>query len=111
MTSNYQYNFTKKVETDLDEILSYISIELSNPDAAASFLKDLQAVLASICSVPKIGRIVDNEFLPNREIRKSLVGNYVLYYLPDIKEKRIYVLRLLYGRRNLDELVREINNF
>ena len=111
MTSNYQYNFTKKAETDLDEILSYISIELSNPDAAASFLKDLQAVLASICSVPKIGRIVDNEFLPNREIRKSLVGNYVLYYLPDIKEKRIYVLRLLYGRRNLDELVREINHF
>lgn len=111
MTSNYQYNFTKKAETDLDEILSYISIELSNPDAAASFLKDLQAVLASICSVPKIGRIVDNEFLPNREIRKSLVGNYVLYYLPDIKEKRIYVLRILYGRRNLDELVRDINNF
>mgnify|MGYP000875566104 FL=1 len=111
MTSNYQYNFTKKAETDLDEILSYISIELSNPEAAASFLKDLQAVLASICSVPKIGRIVDNEFLPNREIRKSLVGNYVLYYLPDIKEKRIYVLRILYGRRNLDELVREINNF
>ena len=111
MTSNYQYHFTKKAETDLDEILSYISIELSNPDAAASFLKDLQAVLASICSVPKIGRIVDNEFLPNREIRKSLVGNYVLYYLPDIKEKRIYVLRILYGRRNLAELVREINNF
>ena len=111
MTSNYQYHFTKKAEADLDEILSYISIELSNPEAAASFLKDLQAVLASICSVPKIGRIVDNEFLPNREIRKSLVGNYVLYYLPDIKEKRIYVLRLLYGRRNLDELVREINNF
>ena len=48
MTSNYQYNFTKKVETDLDEILSYISIELSNPDAAASFLKDLEAVIASI---------------------------------------------------------------
>ena len=111
MISNDQYRFTKNAKSDLDEILSYISIELSNPDAAASFLKDLQAVLASICSVPKIGRIVDNEFLPNREIRKSLVGNYVLYYLPDIKEKRIYVLRILYGRRNLDELVREINNF
>ena len=111
MTSNYQYHFTKKAETDLDEILSYISIELSNPDAAASFLKDLQAVLASICSVPKIGRIVDNEFLPNREIRKSLVGNYVLYYLPDKKEMIIYILRILYGRRSLDELVREINNF
>ena len=111
MTSNYQYHFTKKAEADLDEILSYISIELSNPEAASNFLKDVQTVIASICSLPKIGRIVDNEFLPNREIRKSLVGNYVLYYLPDIKEKRIYVLRILYGRRNLDELVREINHF
>ena len=111
MSSKYQYHFTKKAETDLDEILSYISIELSNPDAAASFLKDLQTVLTSICSVPKIGRIVKNEFLPDKEIRKSLVGNYVLYYLPDTEEKSIYVLRILYSRRNLDELVREINNF
>ena len=111
MTSNYQYHFTKKAEADLDEILSYISVELSNPDAASSFLKDLQAVLASICSVPKIGRMVENEFLPDKEIRKSLVGNYVLYYLPDAAEMTIYILRILYGRRNLDELVREINNF
>ena len=111
MTSNYQYHFTKKAEADLDEILSYISIELSNPEAAASFLKDLLAVLASICSVPKIGSIVENEFLPDKEIRKSLVGNYVLYYLPDAVEMTIYILRILYGRRNLDELVREINHF
>ena len=111
MTSNYQYHFTKKAEADLDEILSYISIELSNPEAAASFLKDLLAVIASICSVPKIGSIVENEFLPNREIRKSRVGNYVLYYLPDAVEMTIYILRILYGRRNLDELVREINHF
>ena len=95
----------------MDEILSYISIELSNPEAAASFLKDLLAVIASICSVPKIGRIVENEFLPDKEIRKSLVGNYVLYYLPDAVEMTIYILRILYGRRNLDELVREINHF
>ena len=111
MTSNYQYHFTKKAISDLDEILSYISVKLSNPDAASSFLKDVQTVIASICSVPKIGRMVENEFLPDKEIRKSLVGNYVLYYLPDTEEKSIYVLRLLYGRRNLDELVREINNF
>jgi len=111
MSFNYRYHFTKKAKSDLEEILSYISIELSNPEAAASFLKDLLAVIASICSVPKIGSIVENEFLPDREIRKSLVGNYVLYYLPDAAEMTIYILRILYGRRNLDELVREINNF
>ena len=61
--------------------------------------------------MPKIGSIVENEFLPDKEIRKSLVGNYVLYYLPDAAEMTIYILRILYGRRNLDELVREINHF
>ena len=111
MSSNYRYHFTKKAEADLGEILSYISVELSNPEAAASFLKDLQTVLTSICSVPTIGSIVENEFLPDKEIRKSLVGNYVLYYLPDAVEMTIYILRILYGRRNLDELVREINHF
>ena len=111
MSSNYRYHFTKKAEADPGEILSYISVELSNPEAAASFLKDLLAVIASICSVPKIGSIVENEFLPDKEIRKSLVGNYVLYYLPDAVEMTIYILRILYGRRNLDELVREINHF
>ena len=79
MTSKYQYHFTKKEEADLDEILSYISIELSNPDAASSFLKDLQTVIDSICAIPKMGRIVENEFLPDREVRKSLVGNYILF--------------------------------
>ena len=111
MNSRFQYRLSKKAEADLDEILSYLSIELSNSDAASGFLKDLQTVIDSICAIPKMGRIVENEFLPDRDVRKSLVGNYILYYLPDTKEKIIYILRILYGRRSLDELVREINNY
>ena len=111
MNSRFPYRFSKKAEADLDEILSYISIELSNPQAASSFLKDLQTVIDSICAIPNMGRIVENEFLPDREVRKSLVGNYILCYLPDTNEKIIYILRILYGRRSLDELVREINNY
>jgi len=111
MNSRFPYRFSKKAEADLDEILSYISIELSNPQAASSFLTDLQTVIDSICAIPKMIRIVENEFLPDREVRKSLVGNYILCYLPDTNEKIIYILRILYGRRSLDELVREINNY
>ena len=78
MNSRFQYRFSKKAEADLDEILSYLSIELSNSDAASGFLKDLQTVIDSICAIPKMGRIVENEFLPDRDVRKSLVGNYIL---------------------------------
>ena len=37
MTSNYQYNFTKKAETDLDEILSYIPLNFLTPMRQQAF--------------------------------------------------------------------------
>ena len=52
---------------------------------------------------------MDNAFLPNRTVRKKLVGSYMLYYFPDREDERIYILRVLYGRRNLDELRREMD--
>ena len=52
---------------------------------------------------------MDNAFLPNGTVRKKLVGSYMLYYFPDREDERIYILRVLYGRRNLDELLREMD--
>ena len=39
MSSNYQYHFTKKAKSDLDEILSYISVKLSNPECGFKLFK------------------------------------------------------------------------
>ena len=47
--------------------------------------------------------------IPNTEIRKKLVGSYIMYYLPDFDEKMIFVLRIIYGRRNMDEILRKLN--
>ena len=41
--------------------------------------------------------------------RILLVGSDMLYYFPDREDERIYILRVLYGRRNLDELLREMD--
>lgn len=52
---------------------------------------------------------MDNAFLPNGTVRKKLVGSDMLYYFPDREDERIYILRVLYGRRNLDELLWEMD--
>ena len=52
---------------------------------------------------------MDNAFLPNGTVRKKPVGSYLLYYVPDREDERIYILRVLYGRRNLDELLRKMD--
>ena len=32
-----------------------------------------------------------------------------MYYLPDSNEKMIFILRIVYGRRNIDEVLRQLN--
>lgn len=109
MASEFRYKLTAKAEADLDEIVSYLTLQLENPQAAAGFLNTLLDAIQEACSFPESGSPVANEFLPYKGIRKKLVGNYVLYYSPNRDTETIYVLRVLFGRRNLDEILREMN--
>ena len=109
MVSEFGYQLTTKAEADLDGIVSYIAVQLENPQAATGFLNKLQDAIHEACSFPESGSPVVNEFLPYKDIRKKLVGNYIMYYFPDMNTKTIYVLRVVYGRRNLDEILREMN--
>ena len=90
MESKYKYQFTKKAKVDLDDIINYIAIELSNSKAASDFLDKLQRILEETVSFPESGSLVHNEFLPN------------------FTEKSILVLRIIYGRRNIEEMVRKL---
>lgn len=69
----------------------------------------LQEVIEEAWSFPESGSPVVNEFVPTTEVRKKLVANYIMYYLPDSSEKMIFVLRIVYGRRNVDEILRQLN--
>lgn len=104
----YDFMLVRKAEEDLEEIVSHLAQQLCNPQAAASFLAQLRTSIEEACAFPESGSPVDNEFLPVQTIRKKLVRSYVLYYLPDPDANKIYVLRIVYGRRNLEEVLREI---
>lgn len=108
MESKWGYRLTEKADADLDNIVQYIAVELANPQAASEFLDKLQAAIEETRSFPESGAPVVNEYLPDTAVRKKLVGNYILYYLPDSAKRTIYVLRIVYGRRNMDEILRQI---
>lgn len=109
MESKGGYQLTQKADADLDDIVGYIAVELANRQAASDFVDKLQGVIEEIRSFPESGSLVINEFLPNTEVRKKLIGNYIMYYLPDFDKKMIFVLRIIYGRRNMDEILRQLN--
>lgn len=109
MESKFKYQLTQKSEADLDGIVSYIALELSNPQAATDFVNHLQESIEEARSFPESGSPVVNEYLPSTEVRKKLVDNYIMYYLSDFTEKIIYIVRIVYGKRNMDEIFRKMN--
>ena len=109
MASKFGYRLTKRAESDLDGIVSYITVDLANPQAASDFVDKLQDTIEEARAFPESGSLVHNEFLQIENVRKKLVGNYIMYYLPDIGENIIYILRIVYGTRNLDEILKKLD--
>lgn len=109
MASKYQYRLTQKAIDDLDGIVSYIAVELANPAAATGFVDKLQSYIEETCLFPESGSIVINEFLPDLIVRKKIVNNYIMYYLLNSEEKLLIVLRIVYGRRSMDEILSQLD--
>ena len=47
MASKFGYRLTKRAESDLDGIVSYIAVELSTPQAASDFVDKLKDNITS----------------------------------------------------------------
>lgn len=108
MAFEYSYSFTEKAMRDFDEILHYISVELANPTSAKILGKKIFEKIDNVRSFPESGALVDNEFLTDKTVRKLLVENFIVYYKANHDEKNITVIRIIYAKRNLDEILRNI---
>ena len=106
MASDFTYQFTHKAEEDLRAILTYLSDNLSNKIAASNFMEKVLKAIDSIRKFPESGAPALQEYLPDSGIRKRLIGNYLLFYRPQQKLRSILVLRILYGKRDPNEILR-----
>ena len=98
---DYNYRFTDSAEEDLDDILSYISVQLQNGKAAAAFYANLESAVKDVCHFPESGSLADNEFIMCENVRRKYIGNYIMYYLPDDEKSMISILRIIYKHRDM----------
>ena len=110
MDFEYSYKFTENAENDLDEIIRYIREKLFNPSAAVSFFKRVFESIDNLRKFPLSGMLVENEFLPNKDIRKVVIDNYIMYYLAGEAKREIIIVRIIYGKRNLEKIRLEITD-
>ena len=89
-----ELEWTGKALSDLARLYDFSAPD--NRQAAARVVQSLVAAPVRIREHPRIGEKLEG-FEP-REIRRILVGHYEMRY--EIKESRIYVLRIWHTREN-----------
>jgi len=100
---------TAKAEKDLAEIIEYITVELYSPVAATRLVDEVGNAILRIAEFPESCGRVYPEFFQKTEVRRCVIGNYLLFYTVNYDEKQIYVLRIIYGKRDMNEIVKKIS--
>ena len=93
MASKFGYRLTKRAESDLDGIVSYIAIDLANLQAASDFVDKLLYNIEEARVFPENGSLVDNEFLV-RKCEKEI--DWKLYHVLSSEYCREYNLNPTY---------------
>ena len=101
MQNKYSFSFTPFALQDLDDALSYISEQLSNPQAATELLDELEHTLASVCEFPYAFSDCSVYLISDQNIRHAMVKNYVLVFEINESEGSIIVLRFRYARTDM----------
>ena len=89
---------------DIENIYNYISLDLANPIAANGFIDDLSDTFEKNLMFPKMYPIIDNPFVKDKLVRKTLVKSYIVFYKVAVNE--IQVLRVLHSRSNYQTLLK-----
>jgi toxin ParE1/3/4 len=89
--------YTSAAQQDLADILGYIAHD--KPDAAMAWVEKIEAKCLLIATSPHIGEL-QSRF--GKGVRTSSIGRYVIFHRK--KAKRVEILRVIPGDRNISEL-------
>lgn len=104
----YQIKITDQANQDLRGIFEYIAFELQEMQVAIAQLDRLEREIYSLEQMPERYRIYDREPWRSRNLHIMPVDNYLVFYIPDSNAQMVYVVRVFYGRRDIDTQLKEL---
>ena len=108
---SYAVEITEHAEKDLRDIYRYIKNNLLAEDAASVQKGRLKDAVFGLSSMPERFPLVSDEELYRQGVRFCPVDNYLLFYVVHPHIKTVYILRVLYARRDWRHLLcREMPN-
>lgn len=93
----YSVNISAQADKDIRAIYEYIALTLMSPENANAQLSRLEDRINKLDNLPKRFPKYKNE------IRFMPVDNYLVFYTVEDVSKNVSVLRVMYGKRNIEK--------
>ena len=101
----YNVVIEKTAENDLIEILDYITDTLKEPKIASNIYRLIKNEILSLEDMPFRFRIVNEEPFRSVGVRRISVKNYSAFYVVDEENRTVHIFRILYNRREWQNLL------
>jgi plasmid stabilization system protein ParE len=92
-------------ESDLLSILGYISDTLKKPEIAKHIYMSIREKISTLAEMPLRNKVVSEEPYLSMGVRLLYVENYTVFYDVDEDIHKVHVLRVLYNRRQWQNLL------
>lgn len=96
----YKVKLTAQAIGQIEETVQYISKTLLEPETAWKWADTLQCAIGKLDSMPSKYPLTKEEPWHTKGIRKMPVKNFLVYYLVDEEKKVVWVIAVIYGRRD-----------
>lgn len=106
MIESYDILFSEEALNDLEGIYSYIAFFLEAPVAAEMQVNRIRAEIRSLCSMPERYMLVDWEPWHSMKMHRVIVDNYIVFYLVNNSGATVDIVRIFYGGRDIEGIVR-----
>lgn len=96
----YKIRITDQAKQHLMLIRRYIAEELKEPRIAGNLLRLLKTEILSLQTMPYRVKRIDEQPWHDLGFRKILVKNYYIYFWIEEENKEIYIIAVIYMRRD-----------
>ena len=102
---SYFVRISDQAEKDLRSIFEYIAFELQSVQNAVGQLDRLETAIASLSEMPERWIRYDKEPWFSRGLRRMVVDNYLVFYIPDKDDRTVTIIRVMYGHMDVDRVL------
>ena len=104
----YTVKVSKMAEKDLENIISYIKYDLGEENIAHKYKALFKQHLRKLEYIAGSMPILDEKLTGYKNIRKINVRNYTIFYVADIEESKVYVVRVGHVSMNWEKYLENI---